>query len=395
MTRKLLFSFLMLAMIVALAAPSLAQQTPVVIPAPNPNANIIWPPPVYILSGQFAIRGSANLPGMVNYFLEFRPLNPDLSEQPSTSPWFPATLPSATPVANDILGTWDTRTAPDGVYELRLTVNVSGQAPVQAVVWPLRVENTPSPFATQQQPVGLPTMSIPTLPPVSQATVQPTFDPTPRVTARLNANVRSGDSVIYPAVGSLPTGQTVPILGISSMGTGWYYIALPNGVRGFISPSVVDAAGNVSNLQFINPPPPPATATPTPLPATATPSTSINLIAGNITLDPSVPKCQQTFNVYVDIRNDGSQNLAYGGAILVQDLHVSDGGLQQQTVGGFGPIPAHTTYNIGPIPITVSTYYNEQHRIIVIVDSNNNVPEYNEGDNRSELVYTLAKAGCP
>src|SRR5262245_55782406 len=107
MKRKLLFSFLMLVLVVMLAAPSLAQQSVVATPPPNPNANIIWPPPVYVLSGQFAVRGSANLPGMVNYFLEFRPLNPDLSEPDATSPWFPATLPSNIPVANDVLGTWN------------------------------------------------------------------------------------------------------------------------------------------------------------------------------------------------------------------------------------------------------------------------------------------------
>ncbi|PJF29043.1 MAG: hypothetical protein CUN52_10365, partial [Phototrophicales bacterium] len=41
---------------------------------PNPNANISFPPPVYFLRGEMQIYGSANLPNMANYFLEYRPL---------------------------------------------------------------------------------------------------------------------------------------------------------------------------------------------------------------------------------------------------------------------------------------------------------------------------------
>ncbi|MDZ4770977.1 MAG: hypothetical protein SGJ24_17770 [Chloroflexota bacterium] len=92
----------------------------------NPNANISWPPPVYVVRGAFQVRGTANLPGMSNYFLEFRALGADMQPVTGADAWFPALLPSTAPVVEGILGTWDTRAVAEGVYELRLTVNVAG-----------------------------------------------------------------------------------------------------------------------------------------------------------------------------------------------------------------------------------------------------------------------------
>lgn len=131
---------LALALIMLLPMAASAQTT---LPAtPNPLANITFPPPIYVLSGQFQIIGSANLPNMSNYFIEFRPIPEDVTI-PSTASWAPATVPSRRAVQDDVLGVWDTNTVDDGAYEIRLTVNIRGGQPVQHVVTPLRVENNP------------------------------------------------------------------------------------------------------------------------------------------------------------------------------------------------------------------------------------------------------------
>src|SRR5271169_235629 len=52
------------------------------------------------------------------------------------------------------------------------------------------------------------------------------------VTANLNANIRTGPSTAYDAVGSLLTGQTAPIAGNNSDGT-WWYINFPAGPGGY------------------------------------------------------------------------------------------------------------------------------------------------------------------
>src|SRR5688572_8623950 len=70
-------------------APATEERTPIIpaqslivepIGAPaNQFVNLTWPPPVYVVRGQVTLRGSANLPQMNNYFIEFRALNPDLT----------------------------------------------------------------------------------------------------------------------------------------------------------------------------------------------------------------------------------------------------------------------------------------------------------------------------
>lgn len=242
-------------------------QTP--IPNSNPNVVISFPPPVYVLRGEVEVRGTVNLPNLANYFLEFRPLDSEtmlpFSEE---APWLPASLPETGTILDDVLATWDTLTVEDGLYELRLTANVSRQGPVHFRVSPLRVENVLPPFLTPDQ-VFQPTPTTGVI--ISQPTptsggiviVRPTLAATPTsisndpiVTANLDSNVRSGDSTSYPVVGSLPSGFTAPVLGISNTGSGWYYIELNNGRRGFISPTVVQVSGNLANVQRIAPPPP-------------------------------------------------------------------------------------------------------------------------------------------
>ena len=118
-TRTILLLITLLSALL-LALPIHAQVLP---NPPNPNANISWPPPGDTISGDFTIRGSANLPNQSNYFIEYQAVpefNPDLEVNPLE--WLPATAPNASAVQDGILGVWDTTLADDGVYALRLTV---------------------------------------------------------------------------------------------------------------------------------------------------------------------------------------------------------------------------------------------------------------------------------
>src|SRR5262245_38841116 len=112
--RKRMKRLLVLLLMLVLALPLVAFAQ---VDQPNPNANISWPPPVYVVKGQFPIRGTANLPNMTNYFIEFRPLNDDLTPQGGADVWFPALLPSQASVSDGVLGVWDTTLITDGVYE--------------------------------------------------------------------------------------------------------------------------------------------------------------------------------------------------------------------------------------------------------------------------------------
>lgn len=358
----------------------------------DPNAVISWPLPVYVLRNAVEIRGTANLPGMTNYFIEFRELADDLS-QIEDGDWIPATLPTTTPVIDGILGIWNTRTTEDGVYELRLTINAAGRPATFFVVSPIRVENEPPDFVvletpTPQSNVPQPTNTLgvitrPTLPPTPTA-----FSGRPTITANTDANVRQGDSVAYPVVGSLLAGQSAELLGISSTGTGWYYILLENGRRGFIAPSLVRVTGDTSDLQRIQPP-----ATPTPT-FTPTPPFTGNLLMDGHRLEEAEPRCNVAFQAFVNVTNAGAQRTSGAVVIRLEDRDIASGTLttvQEKTVP---PLEPRENFVV-VFDLRIDQFPAADHRITVTVDALNQVVEENENDNQRVFTYRLRRANCP
>jgi len=408
MHRKLLLLGTLVFLLVAAFA-SAQEITPTDQTDIDPDANITWPPPVYTLRGDIEIRGSANVPGLTNYFIEFRPLETEDAEMTQTGegtdatpeatddddeverPWFPVTLPSNETVSDDVLGTWNTETTNDGLYEIRLTINVSGEAPAYFEVRPLRVENNPPDFVMVPDEEDEEEAEIvPTQPARPTLAASPTpFDDTPTATAITNANVREGDSTDYPPVSSLRAGESARILGISSSGTGWYYIDV-DGERGFISPSVVEVSGDIDDLSFINPPPPPFTPTPTP---TNTPIATGNLAGSPPSLTPAQPVCNQQFEVLVNITNAGNTATANGATVLIQDIYTGNGQVQSSFTRTIPVLQPGENFVVGG-PLTIGTFFNEEHRIVVTIDSTNAVAETNENDNVLTTTYTLAQGSC-
>lgn len=105
---------------------------------------------------------------------------------------------------------------------------------------------TPTPLLTLTPALTATANSTP--PP---STAAPMDDSTPRATILIPANIRTGDSTAYPIVIRLNQGQTVRILGISGRQTGWYQIQLPDGRAGWIAPSLVTVAGDLTDLPFV------------------------------------------------------------------------------------------------------------------------------------------------
>ncbi|MBZ0299074.1 MAG: SH3 domain-containing protein [Anaerolineae bacterium] len=382
MKQKIILGLFFLLMITSAAS---AQSVPA-----DPNANITWPPPVYVLKGAFELRGTANLPNQASYFIEYRLLNSDLSAN-EIAPWLPATLPRTARVVNDVLGSWDTSLALDGLYELRMTLNVTSGSPVYVVVSPVRIENNPPPFAITPTAQIIPTL-VSTAPPVNQIvpTLVPTptaLDLTPRAEIVTGANVRQGDSTFYPVIAGLVTGEIVPIVGLSNTGSGWYQIELPNGRRGWVAPSVVRITGDLRNVPRVAPPPPP------PPTATPTPTTQANLVINSISVSPDPPRCKQTFTVTARVLNAGTGSTSTSGTIQLQDTHAASGTTTASTSGGFPVLGAGQTFDV-IMRLTVDTYFEETHRLTLVVDSLAQIPEINEGDNVAIRDYTLRKGDC-
>lgn len=143
-----------------------------------------------------------------------------------------------------------------------LTIPILEEAPTAiptVTLVPTNTETfTPSPTSTPSQ---TPTMTnTPSVTPTSTPTNTPSPTPTPtpvtaRATANTNANIRSGDSTGFPVIGSLRRGQTVEIVGVSSRGTGWFVITLPDDRQGWVADFVVTiTSGDIDELPEVDPP---------------------------------------------------------------------------------------------------------------------------------------------
>ena len=236
-------------------------------------------------------------------------------------------------------------------------------------------------------------INLPILPTLAP-TVVPTATPNGVVITikQSKQNVRSGPSTAYDVLGQVSKDEQYQVIG-ATVDYAWVVIQF-RGTQGFLATYLLDVFGNLQSLPIIVPPPTPTLPpSPTPLPVTATPFSTINLVAGNFRFDPPSPNCAQPFNIYLDVANQGS-SITPGGNITVSDYRALDNTFQTSAIGTFPSLAPGQTVNV-VIPITVSTYYNENHHLVMIVDSNNAIFENNETDNIKEAIYLLNKASCP
>ncbi|MBZ0286038.1 MAG: SH3 domain-containing protein, partial [Anaerolineae bacterium] len=229
----------------------------------------------------------------------------------------------------------------------------------------------------------------PTNSPEPEATSTPSV---PMATFTTGVNVRRGpDTVFEPPIGSFAANQTAEIVGINPSRT-WYKVKYYNS-EGWVFANLLTTSGDTSNLP-VDPGPPtpiPATATFTPVPATATPQTSINLVAGNIRVDPGQPSCKQTFSISFDVANFGTT--AYGGGVRIA-VEDTANGLVTRTEAVVPALQPNETKAVSGIRLTVDTNFETEHTLALIIDPAGEVAETNEGDNRRDLKYVLKKGSC-
>ncbi len=110
---------------------------------------ILSPVPGNIISGNAQIIGSALHPQFLQYQLEYGP------EPNSSNLWYPIGIVTQTPVLNGQLGVWNTTSAPDGLYTIRLRVTLRDGTSIITAINSIRVQNrtpTPVPSATPSIP---------------------------------------------------------------------------------------------------------------------------------------------------------------------------------------------------------------------------------------------------
>lgn len=218
----------------------------------NAAVEITAPLPVFLVSDTIAIRGTADPDNLSNYRLDYALMTDyvDGTIVDDSLDWQLLSGPVITGVNAGVLGVWDTTQVEDGIYALRLTVQLSSGDILDDTISPIRVMNQSDPavLIAVNEAAGLTT-----------ANIQVIVD---------SANVRTGDSRNYPIITFLQQGAVAPILAISSTGSGWFLISLPDGREGWISPTTVNTDADLALLPRQTPPPAPAqSANPAPITA--------------------------------------------------------------------------------------------------------------------------------
>lgn len=129
-----------------------------------------------------------------------------------------------------------------------------GAKPVPTLVFPTNTATLP--------PTAGPTATPVILSPTPTATVTQTATPGPAMfTANTDSNCRTGPSTIYPVIGGIYKGETVPILGITTSDRPlWWYVAKGN-IRCWVSGDLGYTTGRINEVPVVIAPPTP-TVTP-------------------------------------------------------------------------------------------------------------------------------------
>jgi len=117
-------------------------------------------------------------------------------------------------------------------------------------------------------------------------------------------------------------------------------------------------------------------------------------VAGILVLSPETPRCNEAVSIGFDVANLGTVATTTSGRVTVTDFRASDNSVQGSTFGDFPVLQPNTTTRVNMF-LTVSTFYNEGHRLVLDIDAGNTFGEANRTDNRREINYTLDKANCP
>ncbi|NDJ62624.1 MAG: SH3 domain-containing protein, partial [Chloroflexi bacterium] len=271
---------------------------------------------------------------------------------------------------------------------IAITAPATGAPPTASAAAPLTATTIP---VTAVPPTAPPTITPPA-PPTATPTITPTETanaPAVIATFRQSINVRRGPGTIFqPPLGIFSAGQTAEVLAVTANGQ-WYKVRYLDGA-GWVFNAQLTLAGDPSTLPVDSGPP-----TPTPfVPATPAGPPAVNLVAGMVSLNPETPRCNEVFGVTLAVTNAGTQAPAVSGTVALRDVRAADDAVQATTVGIFPVLPPGATFEV-TMPLTISTWYSEGHRLELVIDPNDVIDEVDETDNRAEISYVLDRAGCP
>jgi uncharacterized protein YraI len=302
-------------------------------------------------------------------------------------------LTRVTLMANNQLVDSVTSQSPNGDRQINalldFTPNVTGSVTLQAFAFRGSVSSDPATITLfvreNQQQV---TATAPPQPGVP--TINPN-DPTCRALVTAALNVRSGPSTAFPVLTVLAPGSVVPIIGRVADNTWWQVRA--GAIIGWVSAQFTNVYGNCTGIPIVASPPTPTSSAPTvtpsptntlpPLVPTATPLPA-NLIVTNI----SGP---------VTLSLGGNPTVAANYSVTITNLGGTATGPFNNTITvNPGGVPAQLAVVANLLPgesiilnSTVTFNSAGSFTLVVVADSDNQVPEISEVDNTGTLAVTV------
>ena len=95
------------------------------------------------------------------------------------------------------------------------------------------------------------------------------------------------------------------------------------------------------------------------------------------------------------VRNAGNVPTQWGGSIRVRDILNRNLASKDFQAPNFGILAAGERTPWFVVNLLVDTYYGEKHTLEIMVDSQKQITESNELDNRWEYAYVLQQGECP
>jgi hypothetical protein len=231
----------------------------------------------------------------------------------------------------------------------------TAQAALLNTVAPTQVPRTATPRPTPTfEIVGTP-ITLNTATPSPEAAAPPLASDAPRLRVTFDfLNVRARPDASSEQIGRLSRGDEALIIGRNEGRTWW---AIERGtLRGWVinNPEWIAISGETANVPLATTTEALPTATPSPLPPgglapTSTVAGSADLIILSATIVGGTPKANQTFNVLITVRNQGTLD---AGSSLLEGVFQPDDERSQLAVP---PIQAGTSVTLPPLPVTLRT----------------------------------------
>ncbi|MBX3080716.1 MAG: SH3 domain-containing protein [Anaerolineae bacterium] len=190
-------------------------------------------------------------------------------------------------------------------------------------------------------------------------------------------NLRSGPGTDYPPVAVMKADEEATILGRNDDST-WWFVEREK-MRGWVisNPAYSTVLGDVSKVPFVTTPSTPLpSATPVPnnnLAPTSTAAANADLVLDSYVLTPTEPIANQTFNIVITVRNQGTVDAP--SSLLVGVFQPGS----ERSAMAVPPVPAGQSVVLPPMYVTLKLRAANQIGLLTL-DANGEVDEGVNGE---------------